>query len=55
MSKKIVEKYYNYGIYDMADVYMFVKAGELTEAEYKEITGKDYLVDKATDIEPIEE
>lgn len=42
MSKKFVEKYYKYGIYNAADVAMFVKAGELTEAEYKEITGEEY-------------
>ena len=39
---KIVKRYYNRGIYDNADVAKFVKAGKLTEEEYREITGEDY-------------
>lgn len=38
----IVKRYYEKGIYSEEDVKVFVKAGKLTEAQYKEITGKDY-------------
>ena len=42
MSKTFVKKFYEIGIYSKEDVAVFVHAGELTEAEYKEITGEDY-------------
>ena len=35
----IVKRYFDRGIYSADDVYKFVKAGMLTEEEYKQITG----------------
>ena len=40
---KIVKRYFDRGMYSAADVAKFVKAGKLTEAEYKEITGEEYV------------
>ena len=39
---KIVKRYYDKGIYSKENVKVFVRAGRLTEAEYKEITGDAY-------------
>lgn len=39
---KIVKRYYDKGIYSKENVKVFVRAGRLTEAEYKEITGDTY-------------
>ena len=39
----IVKRYYVKGIYSKEDVKVFVRAGKLTEAQYKEITGEDYV------------
>ncbi|MBQ5615449.1 MAG: XkdX family protein [Peptococcaceae bacterium] len=42
MSKTIIQKWYKNGIYSKEDVAVFVQAGELTEADYEEITGEAY-------------
>ena len=39
---KIVKRYYDKGTYTKEDVRKFVKAGKITEDEFKEITGEDY-------------
>ncbi|NCB96681.1 MAG: XkdX family protein [Negativicutes bacterium] len=39
----IVKRYYDKGIYSNEDVEVFVRAGKLTETQYKEITGDDYV------------
>lgn len=39
---KTVKRYYDKGIYDNDDVAVFVRAGKITEEEYKEITGEGY-------------
>ena len=39
---KIVKRYYDKGIYSKEDVAVFVKAGKITEEEYKSITGEEY-------------
>lgn len=41
MSKKIVKRFYERGIYSKEDVATFVQAGKLTPEEYKEITGEE--------------
>ncbi len=40
---KVVKRYYDTGKYSKDDVKKFVKAGKLTAAEYKEITGEEYV------------
>ena len=51
-----VKKYYGKGLYDDDDVKVFVVAGYITEAEYKEITGVDYnTVPEEVTEEPVEE
>ena len=40
---KVVKRYYDKGYYTKDDVKKFVVAGKLTEEEYKEITGDDYV------------
>ena len=42
MYKEIVKGYYDKDIYSVGDVKIFVKAGKLTAAEFKEITGEAY-------------
>lgn len=37
-----IERYYNKGLYNDEDVKAFVQAGKITEAEYKQITNKDF-------------
>ena len=37
-----IQKYYKKGKYKKAHLVQFVKAGQLTEEEYKLITGEDY-------------
>ena len=37
-----IKKYYDKKIYKKAHIKAFVKAGKLTEEEYKLITGEDY-------------
>ena len=37
-----IERYYNKGLYNDEDVKEFVQAGKITEAEYKQITNKDF-------------
>ena len=39
---KIVRRYYEKGYYDNEDIDFFVKAGDITADQYKEITGEDY-------------
>lgn len=38
---KIVKRYYEKGIYTKEDVWKFVKAGKISEAEYYEIVGRE--------------
>lgn len=40
----IVKRYFDKGIYTAENVRTFVRAGRLTEEQYKEITGEDYIV-----------
>lgn len=37
---KVIKKYYDRGIYSKEDVAVFVKAGQTTEEQYKEIVGE---------------
>lgn len=37
-----VKRYYDMGIYTKANVVTFVKAGMISEAEYKDIVGEVY-------------
>ena len=39
----IVKRYFDKGIYTTESVGSFVRAGRLTEEQYKEITGEDYI------------
>ena len=39
---KIVQRYYDRGIYDSAAVEKFERAGKLTAEEYQQITGEEY-------------
>lgn len=41
--KDTVKYFYDMGLYDDADVAGFVKNGQITVAEYQEITGKEYV------------
>lgn len=38
----IVKRYYNLGFYNEDKVAVFVRAGQLSEDEYKQITGEEY-------------
>ena len=38
-----INKYYQEGIYTKDDVKTFVAAGHITEDQYKQITGDDYV------------
>lgn len=38
-----IERYYNNGRYTNKEVKKFVKLNKITEEEYKEITGEDYV------------
>lgn len=38
----IVKRYYSRGIYSADNVATFVRAGQLTAEEYRQITGKEY-------------
>ena len=40
----IVKRYFDKGIYTAENVRTFVRAGRLTEEQFKEITGEDYTV-----------
>lgn len=40
---KKVKRYYNSGYYAKEQVKIFVVSGKITEEEYKEITGEDYI------------
>lgn len=39
----VAKKYFDRGNYSTDDVKIFVQTGKITEAEYKEITGIDYV------------
>lgn len=39
---KIIKRYYDKGFYVKEDVKVFVKANQITEEEYQEITGEAY-------------
>lgn len=43
---KIVRRYYKKGYYSKDDVKVFVKVGDLTPEQYKQITGDDYIEDE---------
>ena len=38
----IVKKFYEMGIYTSENVKIFVLVGDITEEQYKEITGEEY-------------
>lgn len=38
-----IKKFYNLGLYSKAQVAQFVTKGVITAAQYKEITGEDYI------------
>lgn len=40
-----VKRYFDKGYYDSHDVKIFVLGGKITEAQYLEITGIDYVDD----------
>lgn len=44
MWKGYIQEYYDMGLYDNDDVKEFVVAGWITEADYKDITGVDYVL-----------
>ena len=39
---KIIKRYYDKEFYSKEDVKVFVKANQITEEEYQEITGEPY-------------
>lgn len=39
---KVVKRFYDSGIYSVADVGRFVASGRITAEEYREITGEEY-------------
>lgn len=43
--KKIVQRYFERGIYSAEDVAAFVVAKKITVDDYKDITGEDYPVE----------
>lgn len=40
---KIVKRYFEKGIYSVDDVKKFVRCAKITEEEFKEITGEEYI------------
>lgn len=38
-----IKKYYSMGFYKFSDMSTFVKAGYITDVQYKEITGQSYI------------
>lgn len=38
-----VKRYYENGYYTKEQVKVFVRTGKITEVQYKEITGEDYV------------
>ena len=38
-----IERYYKNGLYTNEQVKIFVQTGKITEVQYKEITGEDYI------------
>lgn len=46
--KTFIKYYYDQKIYSDQDVAGFVKKGQITSTEYKDITGKDYEEPKDT-------
>lgn len=43
--KRIVQRYFERGIYSVDDVVAFVVAKKITADDYKDITGEDYKVE----------
>ena len=41
---RIVKRYYDRGIYNKDNVKVFVRAGDITPEQYKEITGDEYTI-----------
>lgn len=39
-----IKRYYNNGLYTNEQVKVFVVAGKITNEQYKEITGEEYIV-----------
>lgn len=37
-----IKKYYQMNLYTDADIAVFVKSSDITQDQYKEITGEDY-------------
>lgn len=40
---RIVKRYYDRGIYNKDNVKVFVREGDITPEQYKEITGDEYI------------
>ena len=40
---KIIKRYYDRGIYSKENVAVFVASGKITERQYREITGTEYI------------
>lgn len=40
---KIIKRYYDRGIYSKENVAVFVASGKITEGQYREITGTEYI------------
>lgn len=40
---RIVKRYYDRGIYNKDNVKVFVRSGDITAEQYKEITGDEYI------------
>lgn len=41
---KLVKRFYDKKIYSKDDVKIFVKSGDITPEQYKEITGDEYAI-----------
>lgn len=39
-----IKKFYNLGLYSKSQVSQFVSKGVITPAQYKEITGEEYII-----------